>query len=111
MQPRQGRDHEGPVGQAEAAADRGELRPVVYAWSAVGLVGVVAGLMVDPTQPSAFPTWGLARMPDYTLVEEELASYVRQGVMAGWTTVPATFTPGKKKLPDTKTASLLPVLG
>jgi cytochrome P450 len=47
----------------------------------------------------------LARLPDYSLLEDELVDYARQGTMTGWITAPATFTPGARKLPASEAAA------
>jgi len=40
----------------------------------------------------------LERIPDYALIEEGLVPYERQSEVAGWTSAPATFTPGLRVL-------------
>ncbi|WP_181782864.1 cytochrome P450 [Pseudonocardia pini] len=40
----------------------------------------------------------LERMPDYVVAEDQLHRYAEQSGMAGWTSVPATFTPGPRVL-------------
>jgi cytochrome P450 len=52
----------------------------------------------------------LGRLGDYSLVEDELVDYARQGTMTGWITAPATFTPGERKLPDSEGAGTLNVV-
>jgi cytochrome P450 len=42
----------------------------------------------------------LERMPDYRLVEDELVEYPRQSETGGWFRAPATFTPGRRLLPE-----------
>jgi cytochrome P450 len=38
----------------------------------------------------------LARMPDYAVDEDGLETYAHQGVNAGYSRIPATFTPGQR---------------
>lgn len=38
----------------------------------------------------------LRRMPDYVLDDARVAPYERQSEMRGWTSMPATFTPGRR---------------
>jgi cytochrome P450 len=40
----------------------------------------------------------LERMPDYRLIEEELEEYPNCTALGGWSKVPITFTPGKRRL-------------
>src|SRR5690606_18820270 len=41
----------------------------------------------------------LERMPDYVVDLDALVRYPRQGVNKGWQRIPATFTPGERRLP------------
>jgi cytochrome P450 len=41
----------------------------------------------------------LERMPDYVVDLSGLKRYPRQGVNKGWQRIPATFTPGERRLP------------
>jgi hypothetical protein len=38
----------------------------------------------------------LTRMPDYRIDESRMSSYPSIGVINGWISIPATFTPGAK---------------
>jgi len=38
----------------------------------------------------------LTRIPDYRVDVDHLEHYHSQGLMSGWKTVPATFTPGAR---------------
>jgi cytochrome P450 len=40
----------------------------------------------------------LERMPDYQIVESGLQEYPNWAILGGWSTVPITFTPGKRRL-------------
>jgi cytochrome P450 len=42
----------------------------------------------------------LDRAPDYVIDERAAAMYPDQGTVAGWTSLPATFTPGSRVLSD-----------
>jgi len=44
---------------------RSPVLTTVYVWAGLGLALAVAGLLVDPSVPTAAPTWGLAAAPDY----------------------------------------------
>ncbi len=41
----------------------------------------------------------LTRMPDYVVDRERLRAYPQQGVNAGYEHIPATFSPGRRRLP------------
>ena len=41
----------------------------------------------------------LARMPDYVVDEASIVEYPNWGVIGGWAKIPATFTPGRRRLP------------
>jgi len=41
----------------------------------------------------------LERLPDYVIDMDALERYPRQGVNKGWQRIPATFTPGERRLP------------
>lgn len=49
------------------------------------------------------------RIPDFAVLEDEISDYVTQATMMGWRTVPATFTPGTRKLPADEAAVVLPL--
>jgi cytochrome P450 len=40
----------------------------------------------------------LERMPDYRIDESRLREYPNWAALGGWSTVPATFTPGARRL-------------
>jgi hypothetical protein len=40
----------------------------------------------------------LDRLPDFHLVEEQFAEHPNWGAIAGYVSVPATFTPGPRRL-------------
>lgn len=41
----------------------------------------------------------LRRMPDYRIDEDAASQYPDVGIVAGWQTIPVTFTPGPRELP------------
>jgi len=41
-------------------------------------------------------TQALARIPDYVIADEQVVAYPSRAIATGWTTAPATFTPGSR---------------